>query len=135
MRPLLALGLALLLMMVTRVPGTEATFGLTIAAAGATPVVFTAAQVTAIAGVAILAKAGKYFTQVEVNTNYNIPTGGLLGGLALGNILNRGRSSRRFRGRRDVSQEEVVEDSLAMLAMQEPEDCYKMVLCAASTGK
>ena len=65
MRPLLALGLALLLMMVTRVPGTEATFGLTIAAAGATPVVFTAAQVTAIAGVAILAKAGKYFIQVE----------------------------------------------------------------------
>ena len=66
MRPLLALGLASLLMLVTRLPGTEATFGLTIAAAGATPVVFTAAQVTAIAGVAILAKAGKYFTQVEV---------------------------------------------------------------------
>ena len=69
MRPLLALGLASLLMMVTQVPKSEATFGLTIAAAGAAPVVFTAAQVTAIAGVAILAKAGKYFTQVEVLIN------------------------------------------------------------------
>ena len=69
MRPLLALGLASLLLVVTRLPGTGATFGLTIAAAGATPVVFTAAQVTAIAGVAILAKAGKYFTQVEVFTH------------------------------------------------------------------
>ena len=57
MRPLLSLGL---LMMVTWVPRTIATFGLTIAAAGAAPLVLTAAQVTAIAGVAILAKAGKY---------------------------------------------------------------------------
>ena len=57
MRPLLSLGL---LMVVTLVPRTIATFGLTIAAAGAAPLVLTAAQVTAIAGVAILAKAGKY---------------------------------------------------------------------------
>ena len=114
----MTLGMASVLMMVTRIPGTEATFGLTIAAAGAAPIVFTAAQVTAIAGVAILAKAG-----------------GLLGGLALSNILSRGRSSRRFRGRRDVAPEEVTEASLARLVSQEPEDCYKMVLCATSTGK
>ena len=56
---LLSLVVASLLMMVTWIPVTEATFGLTITAAGAAPLAFTAAQVTAIAGVAILAKAGK----------------------------------------------------------------------------
>ena len=63
--------------------------------------------------------------------------GGLLGGLAIGNILNRGQSrSRRFRGRRDASSEqEDREASLARLMEMEPEDCYKMVLCAANTGK
>ena len=64
--------------------------------------------------------------------------GGLLGGLAIGNFLNRGqsRSSRRFRGRRDASSEqEDREASLARLMEMEPEDCYKMVLCAANTGK
>ena len=66
--------------------------------------------------------------------NIHVLAGGLLGGLALANVLNRGqsRNSRRFRGRRDASREDA---SLASLVSQEPEDCYKMVLCAANTGK
>ena len=65
----LSLVLASLLIMVTWIPGTEATFGLTITAAGAAgaaPLAFTAAQVTAIAGVAILAKAGKISPFIEI---------------------------------------------------------------------
>ena len=65
MRPSLSLGLASLLMVVTWVPRTEATFPLTITALGAAPLVLTAAQVSAIAGVAILAKAGKFVVSDE----------------------------------------------------------------------
>ena len=64
--------------------------------------------------------------------NIHVLAGGLLGGIALANVRGQSRNSRRFRGRRDASQEDA---SLARLVSQEPEDCYKMVLCAANTGK
>merc|ERR1740123_430300 len=98
--PLLSLLLILLL-----VPGDEATFALTLtSAAGATLLSLTAAQVSTIAALGVLAK---------------------LGGLGAGLALSR-------RGKRQVDQEEI---TLEMLTNIEPDDCYKRVICAASTGK
>merc|ERR1711874_50440 len=49
-----------------------------------------------------------------------------LGGLGAGLALS------RRRGKRQVDQEEI---TLEMLTNIEPEDCYKRVICSASTGK
>ena len=98
--PLLSLLLILLL-----VPGDEATFALSItSAAGATLLSLTAAQVSTIAALGVLAK---------------------LGGLGEGLALSR-------RGRRQADKEEI---TLEMLTNIEPDDCYKRVICAATTGK
>merc|ERR1712123_447634 len=87
------------------VPGDEATFALTLtSAAGATLLSLTAAQVSTIAALGVLAK---------------------LGGLGAGLALSR-------RGRRQADKEEI---TLEMLTNIEPDDCYKRVICAASTGK
>eukprot|EP00090_Calanus_glacialis_P041358 TRINITY_DN728_c0_g1_i5.p1 TRINITY_DN728_c0_g1~~TRINITY_DN728_c0_g1_i5.p1 ORF type:complete len:171 (-),score=49.99 TRINITY_DN728_c0_g1_i5:48-560(-) len=106
MRPSsLCLSLLPVLLVVFHLPADEATFALTLtSAAGATLLSLTAAQVSTIAALGVLAKLG-----------------GLWAGLAL---------SRR--GRRQADQEEV---TLEMLTTIEPEDCYKRVICAASTGK
>ena len=98
--PILSLLLVLLL-----VPGDEATFALTLtSAAGATLLSLTAAQVSTIAALGVLAK---------------------LGGLGAGLALSR-------RGRRQADKEEI---TLEMLTNIEPDDCYKRVICAATTGK
>ena len=94
-----------LLLVLFQLPGDEATFALTLtSAAGATLLSLTAAQVSTIALLGVLAK---------------------LGGLGAGLALSR-------RGRRQADQEEI---TLEMLTNIEPEDCYKRVICAASTGK
>merc|ERR1711892_971736 len=64
----------------------------------------TAAQVSTIAALGVLAK---------------------LGGLGAGLALSR-------RGRRQADKEEI---TLEMLTNIEPDDCYKRVICAATTGK
>ena len=106
MRPSsLCLSLLPVLLVVFHLPADEATFALTLtSAAGATLLSLTAAQVSTIAALGVLAK---------------------LGGLGAGLALSR-------RGRRQADQEEI---TLEMLANIEPEDCYKRVICAASTGK
>ena len=106
MRPSsLCLSLLPVLLVVFHLPADEATFALTLtSAAGATLLSLTAAQVSTIAALGVLAK---------------------LGGLGAGLALSR-------RGRRQADQEEI---TLEMLTNIEPEDCYKRVICAASTGK
>ena len=106
MRPSsLCLSLLPVLLVVFHLPADEATFALTLtSAAGATLLSLTAAQVSTIAALGVLAK---------------------LGGLGAGLALSR-------RGRRQADQKEV---TLEMLTTIEPEDCYKRVICAASTGK
>merc|ERR1739838_272742 len=96
---------SVLLIVLLQVPADEATFALTLtSAAGATLLSLTAAQVSTIAALGVLAKLG-----------------GLGAGLAL---------SRR-RGKRQAGQEEITLETLSNI---EPDDCYKRVLCAASTG-
>ena len=106
MRPSsLCLSLLPVLLVVFHLPADEATFALTLtSAAGVTLLSLTAAQVSTIAALGVLAK---------------------LGGLGAGLVLSR-------RGRRQADQEEI---TLEMLTNIEPEDCYKRVICAASTGK
>ena len=106
MRPSsLCLSLLPVLLVVFHLPADDATFALTLtSAAGATLLSLTAAQVSTIAALGVLAK---------------------LGGLGAGLALSR-------RGRRQADQEEI---TLEMLTNIEPEDCYKRVICAASTGK
>ena len=101
----LCLSLLPVLLVVFHLPADDATFALTLtSAAGATLLSLTAAQVSTIAALGVLAK---------------------LGGLGAGLALSR-------RGRRQADQEEI---TLEMLTNIEPEDCYKRVICAASTGK
>eukprot|EP00088_Acartia_fossae_P045136 TRINITY_DN4834_c0_g1_i1.p1 TRINITY_DN4834_c0_g1~~TRINITY_DN4834_c0_g1_i1.p1 ORF type:complete len:177 (+),score=47.50 TRINITY_DN4834_c0_g1_i1:15-545(+) len=94
----------------------EATIAITVGA-----LTLTAAQTTAIAGVAALAAAK---------------------GLLLGALLSRrGSSSRRshYRGRRGLAAEEEVEGAklltIEMVAALEPEHCFKRLFCAAATGR
>merc|ERR1712083_790686 len=67
----------------------------------------TAAQVTTLAALGVLAK---------------------IGGIGAGLLLARNRS----RGKRQSDQEKI---TLEMLTNIEPDDCYKRVICSASTGK
>ena len=73
----------------------EATFGITLGT-----LALSAAQVTTIAAVAVLAKKG----------------------ILVGSIL----------GKREVDEQEITLEKLTLL---EPDDCYKRIFCAASTGK
>merc|ERR1739838_1069593 len=106
MRPsIVCLPILSLLLVLLQVPGDEGTFALSItSAAGVSLLSLTAAQVSTIAALGVLAK---------------------LGGLGAGLLLSR-------RGKRQAGQEEI---TLEMLTNIEPEDCYKRVICAASTGK
>ena len=106
MRPsIVCLPILSLLLVLLQVPGDEGTFALSItSAAGVSLLSLTAAQVSTIAALGVLAK---------------------LGGLGAGLLLSR-------RGKRQAGQEEI---TLEMLTNIEPDDCYKRVICAASTGK
>merc|ERR1712086_876701 len=93
------------LLVVLHLPSDDATFAISLtSAAGVSLLSLTAAQVSSIAALGLLAK---------------------LGGLGAGLIFSR-------RGKRQADQEEI---NLEMLTNIEPEDCYKRVICAASTGK
>ena len=104
----------LVLMVVLIVPRTDATItGLTIAGLtfSAVPITLTTTQLAAVAGVGLLGKAAGF----------------------LGASLLSQRTSRR-RGKRDVESDVKIDSTLEMLVEVEPEDCYKRILCAASTG-
>merc|ERR1739838_63684 len=115
-----AMSLVGVLLLLLQVQQEEATFALAIPA-----ISLTATQVTALAAFGALAKLG-----------------GIGAGLALrgdsGRSSSRRPKSRRpmyrhtHRGRREANQ---VDLSLEKLAINEPENCFKMVFCAVSTGK
>ena len=93
------------LLVVLHLPADDATFAISLtSAAGVSLLSLTAAQVSSIAALGLLAK---------------------LGGLGAGLVFSR-------RGKRQADREEI---TLEMLTNIEPEDCYKRVICAASTGK
>ena len=109
--PVLSTALILLL----QVHQDEATFPLTIGA-----LTLTAGQVTALAGLGVLAKLS-----------------GVVGGILLSRAAS-GRQSRyrRYRGRRSAEVEDAeISATLTMLTEMEPEQCFKRVICAAQTGK
>merc|ERR1712046_321992 len=102
MRPsTLCLPLLSLLLVAFNLPSSNSTFAITVAGLS-----LTAAQVTTLAALGVLAKVG---------------------GIGAG-LLARNRS----RGKRQSDQEKI---TLEMLTNIEPDDCYKRVICSASTGK
>merc|ERR1712126_203902 len=104
-----------MLLVLHQSPPSTATFAIALtSAAGASILSLTAAQVSTIAAVGVLAK---------------------LGGLAAGALIARGRSSRGHRrGRRDTEETPEV-PSLELLPTLEVDDCYKRVICSASSGQ
>merc|ERR1719339_895482 len=105
-RPLFCVPLAIALVLLQQVPTTSGTFPITVAAgAGATLLSLTAAQTTALAAVALLGIKAK-----------------LIGAY----LLSR-------RGKRSAEEGEV--PTIETFAALEVEDCYKRVICAASTGE
>ena len=115
--PVLTTALLLLL----QVHQDEATIALTIGA-GAGALALTAGQVTALAGLGVLAKLS-----------------GVVGGILLSRGGSRRQSrygGRRYRGRRSAEVEELeISATLSMLTEMEPEQCFKRIICAAQTGK
>merc|ERR1712008_347128 len=73
-----------------------------------------AISLTSAAGVSLLSLTAAQVSSIAA-----------LGGLGAGLLLSR-------RGKRQADQEEI---TLEMLTNIEPEDCYKRVICSASTGK
>ena len=106
-RPLFFAPLAIALVLLQQVPTSSGTVAFTLASGATTLVSLTAAQSTALAAVAILGIKAK-----------------LIGGYLL---------SRRGRGKRSAEEEEV--PTIETFAALEVEDCYKRVICAASTGE
>jgi hypothetical protein len=135
-RPLVCLpGLALVLLL--QAPPTSGTFAIALtSAAGATLLALTAPQVTAIAAVAVLAKL--------------TAAAGVLAGVAISRSgprpmsrswqawpMAHGHGPRRHshgHGKRSVEEQEEM-PSLEILATLEVEDCYKRVICSASSGE
>ena len=105
-RPLFFVPLAIALVLLQQVPTSSGTVAFTLASGATTLVSLTAAQSTALAAVAILGIKAK-----------------LIGGYLL---------SRR-RGKRSAQEGEV--PTIETFANLEVEDCYKRVICAASTGE
>ena len=111
--PVLSTALILLL----QVHQDEATFPITIGA-----LALTAGQVTALAGLGVLAKLS-----------------GVVGGILLSRAASnsggyRGRGY--YRGKRSAEVEELqIDVTLNMLTETEPEQCFKRIICAAQTGK
>ena len=105
-RPVLLVPALVALLLLSSLPTTSATFALgAVGGLGA----LTAAQTSTLGAVAVLGKLG------------------LIAGLA----LSRRGGSRR--GKRSAEEEEV--PSLEMLVPLEVEDCYKRVICSASSGE
>ena len=121
--PVLSAALILLL----QVHQNEATFPVAITTAAGGIALLTAADVTAVAGLAVLTKLS-----------------GVVGGVLLSRALSSRSSSgtsprmshgRRY-GKRSAEAEEIeIDVALNMLSEMEPEHCYKRIICAASTGK
>merc|ERR1711934_388676 len=109
-RPLFFAPLAIALVLLQQVPTASSTIAIT----ATTLLSLTAAQTTALAAVAILGIKAK-----------------LIGAY----LLSQRGSSRRAarRGRRSAEEEEV--PTIETFAALEVEDCYKRVICAASTGE
>jgi len=101
----LCLALVPALVFLLNLPTTSSTFALTL---------------TSAAGATILS-----LTAAQVSTIAALGVLAKLGGLGAGLALSR-------RGKRQVDQEEI---TLEMLTNIEPDDCYKRVICSASTGK
>merc|ERR1712037_863040 len=110
-RPLFYAPLAIALVLLQQVPTASSTIAIT----AATLLSLTAAQTTALAAVAILGIKAK-----------------LIGAY----LLSQRGSSRRGarRGKRSAEEEEEV-PTIETFATLEVEDCYKRVICAASTGE
>merc|ERR1711936_735881 len=104
-RPLFFVPLAIALVLLQQVPTSNGTVAFTLASGTTTLLSLTAAQSTALAAVAVLCIKAK-----------------LIGGYLL---------SRR-RGKRSAQEEDL---SLETFANLEVEDCYKRVICSASTGE
>merc|ERR1712037_469524 len=109
-RPLFYATLAIALVLLQQVPTASSTFAIS----AVSLLSLTAAQTTALAAVAILGIKAK-----------------LIGAY----LLSQRGSSRRGvrRGKRSAEEEEV--PTLETFAALEVEDCYKRVICAASTGE
>ena len=97
-----------------QVPTTSGTFPITVAAGGPILLSLTAVQTTALAAVALLGIKAK-----------------LVGAYLLSQRSSSRRGARR--GKRSAEEEEV--PTIETFANLEVEDCYKRVICAASTGK
>jgi len=104
-RPLFCVPLAIALVLLQQVPTASGTFAITAVSGATTLLSLTAAQTTALAAVALLGIKAK-----------------LIGAY----LLSR-------RGKRSAEDEEV--PSIETFAALEVEDCYKRVICAASTGE
>merc|ERR1712183_813564 len=109
-RPLFLVPLAIALVLLQQVPTASGTFAITAVSGATTLLSLTAAQTTALAAVAILGIKAK-----------------LIGAY----LLSQRGSSRR--GNRSAEEEEV--PTIETFAALEVEDCYKRVICAASTGE
>merc|ERR1712210_373766 len=107
-RPLFCAPLAIALVLLQQVPTASSTFAIT----AVSLLSLTAAQTTALAAVAILGIKAK-----------------LIGAY----LLSQRGSSRRGRGKRSAQEGEV--PTIETFAALEVEDCYKRVICAASTGE
>ena len=100
-----------------QVPTASGTFAITAISGATTLLSLTAAQTTALAAVAILGIKAK-----------------LIGAYLLSQKgSNRGSWRGSRRGKRSAEEEEV--PTLETFAALEVEDCYKRVICAASTGE
>merc|ERR1712037_656992 len=110
-RPLFYATLAIALVLLQQVPTASSTFAIS----AVSLLSLTAAQTTALAAVAILGIKAK-----------------LIGAY----LLSQRGSSRRGvrRGKRSAEEEEEV-PTIETFAALEVEDCYKRVICAASTGE
>merc|ERR1711997_270348 len=104
-RPLFCVPLAIALVLLQQVPTASGTYAITLASGATTILSLTAAQSTALAAVAVLGIKAK-----------------LIGGY----LLSR-------RGKRSAEEGEV--PTIETFATLEVEDCYKRVICAASTGE
>ena len=104
-----------------QIPTTSGTVAITVGA-----VALTAAQTTALAAVAALGIGAKL-----AGIGIGAGVAGL--GAALLSQAGSSRRSSRRRGKRYAEEEEV--PSIETFANLEVEDCYKRVICAASTGE
>merc|ERR1719347_2131059 len=118
-RPLFFAPLAIALVVLQQIPTTSGTVAITIGA-----LALTATQTTALASVAALGIGAKLA---------GIGIGAGVAGLGAALLSGSSRRSSRRRGKRYAEEEEDL--SLETFANLEVEDCYKRVICAASTGE